>query len=126
LKVPSGGLSRFNANPEQWLKCVSLPKGFEYVDPDKEVKADIEAIAVGLDSPVSILGRRGKTVEEVAQETAQAVEVFKRHGLDAIVDNMFKIPPMIESAEGEDPEVEEDEEAEDNDNQNEEENSNAE
>lgn len=88
--------------------------GRQWVDPQKEVAADIAAIRSGLDSPQSVAARRGKDYATIIQDLEQARKMAERAGvsLDIFTSSpapaQEKKPPKNEE-EPEEEEVEENE-----------------
>lgn len=57
------------------------PRGWEWVDPVKEVQAEILAIRAGLESRTRAVGRRGGDFEEILREIARENELADELGL---------------------------------------------
>jgi len=72
LAVLSGDLPArdFDRNPEAYLGCEWLPPKFDYVDPKKDVEAEILAINAGLKSRAQAISERGYDAEQVDAEIA--------------------------------------------------------
>jgi len=60
----------FDRNPEAYLGCEWLPPKFDYVDPMKDVQAEIMAIGAGLKSRSQAISERGYDAEQVDAEIA--------------------------------------------------------
>ena len=60
----------FDANPAAYLGCSWLPPKFDYVDPMKDVQAEILAIDAGLKSRSQAISERGYDAEQVDAEIA--------------------------------------------------------
>jgi lambda family phage portal protein len=56
-------------------------RGFDWVDPSKDTKADIEAVNAGLKTRTEILAERGRDFDEVMAEFAHENEVMEELGL---------------------------------------------
>lgn len=83
LAVLSGELPAhdFDANQAAYLSAKWLPPRFDYVDPAKDVKAEIEAINAGLKSRSQAIAERGFDAEDIDAEIAADHEREQRLGL---------------------------------------------
>ena len=72
LAVLSGDLPArdFDRDPAAYLACEWLPPKFDYVDPKKDVEAEILAINAGLKSRTQAISERGYDAEQVDAEMA--------------------------------------------------------
>ena len=72
IAVLSGDLPArdFDADPAAYLGCSWLPPKFDYVDPMKDVQAEILAIDAGLKSRSQAISERGYDAEQVDAEIA--------------------------------------------------------
>jgi capsid protein len=72
LAVLSGDLPArdFDRDPAAYLGCEWLPPKFDYVDPKKDVEAEILAINAGLKSRRQAISERGYDAEQVDAEIA--------------------------------------------------------
>jgi lambda family phage portal protein len=84
LAVLTGDLSArdFGRDPEAYIRCAWLPPKFDYVDPMKDVQAEIMAIDAGLKSRSQAISERGYDAEQVDAEIAADVERARRLGLN--------------------------------------------
>lgn len=60
----------FDRDPAAYLACEWLPPKFDYVDPKKDVEAEILAINAGLKSRTQAISERGYDAEQVDAEIA--------------------------------------------------------
>lgn len=92
LAVLSGALpvSDFSQNPAPYLAVKWLPPAFEWVDPVKDVRAEIEAINAGLKSRSQAIAERGYDAEQLDAEIAADREREQSLGL------AFTDPPAAE------------------------------
>lgn len=72
LAVLTGDLPArdFDRDPAAYLGCEWLPPKFDYVDPKKDVEAEILAINAGLKSRTQAISERGYDAEQVDAEIA--------------------------------------------------------
>jgi lambda family phage portal protein len=84
LGVLSGELPArdFDRDPSAYLGCEWLPPKFDYVDPKKDVEAEILAIEAGLKSRTQAISERGYDAEQVDAEIAADLERATSLGLD--------------------------------------------
>jgi len=84
LAVLSGELPArdFDRDPSAYLGCEWLPPKFDYVDPKKDVEAEILAIEAGLKSRTQAISERGYDAEQVDAEIAADLERATSLGLD--------------------------------------------
>ena len=83
LAVLSGALPArdFENRPSAYLGCEWLPPKFDYVDPKKDVEAEILAIGSGLKSRTQAIAERGFDAEQVDAEIAADKERADELGL---------------------------------------------
>jgi lambda family phage portal protein len=84
LAVLSGAMPArdFDRDPAVYLGCDWLPPKFDYVDPKKDVEAEILAIDAGLKSRTQAISERGYDAEQVDAEIAADKERADTLGLD--------------------------------------------
>lgn len=71
----------FGRDPNAYTSCAWLPPKFDYVDPMKDVQAEIMAIDAGLKSRSQAISERGYDAEQVDSEIAADTERARRLGL---------------------------------------------
>jgi capsid protein len=71
----------FFINPRPYYRAEYIPPGMEPVDPLRESKANRDDVAAGLRSPQEIVGKRGRELEHVYDEIAEAQELAEERGL---------------------------------------------
>ena len=74
IPFPRSGVEKFRV--VQWE-----PRGFEWVDPKKEIDADVEAYRLGVSSLTEILARRGTNPEKVFAERAAELKLAEKYGV---------------------------------------------
>jgi lambda family phage portal protein len=102
--VLSGRLSLpgYMNNPVNYRRAEWIPPGMEPVDPLKEVKARAEEVKAGLRSPQEVVGARGRDLEDVYREIAEAKALQKDYDLDfqQINTALANNPAAIENQKG--------------------------
>lgn len=76
IPLPIARLEKFNA--PHWR-----PRGWQWVDPLKEMTAARSAIELGLDSRTSIAAAQGRDVEEIMQDLARENALAEKYGITA-------------------------------------------
>lgn len=76
LKLPG-----YFQNPHLFQRGIYIPPGNEPIDPLRESKANRDDINAGLRSPQEIVAKRGRDLEEVLDEIAEAKEMCEERGL---------------------------------------------
>ncbi|CAA7626620.1 Bacteriophage capsid protein (fragment) [Magnetospirillum sp. SS-4] len=71
----------YERNRASFIACAWLPPKWDWVDPLKDTKAEIEQIGAGLKSRTQALAERGFDVEQVDAEIAADREREQRLGL---------------------------------------------
>lgn len=71
----------FAANPRPYYRGVYIPPGMEPIDPLRESKANNDEMSAGTRSPQEIVAKRGRDLEEVYDELAEAMEMAEERGL---------------------------------------------
>lgn len=94
LKIPFSEL-------EQVSSPVWRGRGFDWVDPSKDTKADIEANNAGLKTKTEILAERGRDYEEVMQELAHEKEIESGLGLSFGVEQQAMLDMEAATQQGE-------------------------
>jgi capsid protein len=72
IPLPYAGYNKFNA-PE------FRARGFDWVDPSKDIDADIKAINEGLETRSAVCARRGIDFEETLEELANEQTLIEKH-----------------------------------------------
>lgn len=94
LDVPMSEARRLGAH--EWQ-----PRGWDWVDPQKDVEASIMARRAGLDSLTRIAASQGRDVEEIFREIQREEELAEEFGLELDLDTRSRGPaPTNGSAEG--------------------------
>lgn len=74
-------LSRQPIQRERALRAVLQPDGWQYVDPEKDVRADVSAIAAGLDSFTAACARRGSSFRDVLRQRVKDQQAIVASGI---------------------------------------------
>ena len=59
-------------------------RGFDWVDPQKDINASMDAIAAGLETATAVLARRGLNIEDVYETRAAEIKLEKKYGLKLV------------------------------------------
>lgn len=79
--LTTGALQLPTRDREAWLAHEWLPRGWAWIDPEKEVKASILAIEYGLDSHTGVMGGMGREVEETFAEIDRVQQLAVEYGV---------------------------------------------
>jgi capsid protein len=66
---------------EKSLRAVLQPDGWQYVDPEKDVRADVAAITAGLDTFTAACARRGSSFRDVLRQLAKDRKAIAAAGI---------------------------------------------
>lgn len=72
----AGSLAQFDANRDEWSRVDFIPDGWEWLDPEKDVKSMMLAVEAGFDSRTRIAGSLGRDIEKIAMEQKYENELF--------------------------------------------------
>lgn len=75
-------------NPARFRKAMWIPAGMPSVDPLRDGKADIDAIAAGIRSPQMVILGQGADPEEVVAQRAEWQRLCGEYGVDATTGNV--------------------------------------
>lgn len=75
-------IPEFWQNKRKYLKHTWITPGWSWIDPLKEVKANIEAIGSNMDTLANVCGARGMDWKEVMKQRAKEKEYSKELGID--------------------------------------------
>lgn len=86
VAVLSGALqiSDYWDNPEKYKSITWHPDGWEWVDPVKDITAEIKAVRAGFKSRAQVVSERGRDIEQIDRE--QAEDAQRAHSLGLIYD----------------------------------------
>lgn len=65
----------------KWKQTIWVPRGWQWVDPEKETNAQVAAIQAGLMTLTQALSERGLDIEDVVAERANEAELLAAAGL---------------------------------------------
>ena len=83
--LPLRKYDKFNA--PHWV-----PRGWQWVDPMKEVKANVEAVAAGFKSKTDVLAEQGKDLEETLEQIKVEQELEESLGLNKVTPEPEEAP----------------------------------
>jgi len=83
----SGLLTLPSAKIWKWKQTIWVPRGWQWVDPEKETNAQVLAIQNGLMTLTQALSERGLDIEDVVAERANEAELLAAAGLTKPTDN---------------------------------------
>lgn len=89
IRLPIERYDKFN-------KPAFIPRGWQWVDPQKEVDAALTAIDGGLSTLTKALGERGDDVEEILRERANEKALAESLGVELVGPKTPKAPPTAQ------------------------------
>jgi len=81
MALLTGRLKLASKNPGRYMAVRHRPRGWPWIDPQKETKAAVMAIENGLGTRTSFLAEKGEDVEEVFRELKRELELAAELGL---------------------------------------------
>jgi lambda family phage portal protein len=98
LALLSGELVLDSRDPSKFLAGVWEPRGWQWVDPLKDVQASLLAIDGGLASRTSVLAEKGEDAEDTFEELSEEKKLAKQYGIEL---EASAKPPKIQKTTGE-------------------------
>lgn len=80
-KVP--GITDFDV--ERWTKVQWHPRGFDWIDPLKDVQGELVEVAAGVNTLTRMCGERGLDFEEVIEERAEEIRLLEQYGVPSVL-----------------------------------------
>jgi lambda family phage portal protein len=74
--------SDYSKNPDKYCSPKFMTRGWDWVDPSKDIEADKEALKAGLKTMSEILARKGKDFEETVMQISKEREFMKANGVE--------------------------------------------
>lgn len=84
--LTTGAIDRSMRERERLLRHEWVPRGWQWVDPEKEVRAAALSIRLGIDSRTRIAAEQGRDLEEVMDELAREARMAEERGLELTTD----------------------------------------
>ena len=83
MAVLSGNLNlaNYESDPDRYRRVRFVPRGWEWVDPQKEIAANKEAVKAGFKTVAMVVAEQGGDLEELLPARADEVEKFNQLGL---------------------------------------------
>ena len=106
MSLLTGALTLGTRNPNHYLAVRHVPRGWAWIDPEKEAKAANLSIGNGLNTRTAILAERGEDIEEVFRTLGDEIALAKKYGITLSSDTP---PDVTKTKEEWDAEAEEDE-----------------
>lgn len=105
MALLSGALSLDSRDPAKFLAGVWSPRGWQWVDPLKDVQATILAIDNGLTSRTQALAEKGEDVEETFEQISEENRLAKQYDITLGVDAKKPVVDQTTGDEKETPEA---------------------
>lgn len=95
IKIPD-----YEINIEMYQNVQWLPRGWQWIDPYKDILASKEAIRAGLDTQSNVLAKAGLDFETVLKQRKREIELSKKYGIDFDINSNENDSNKIISDEG--------------------------
>jgi lambda family phage portal protein len=81
MALLTGSLKLGTRDPSRYMAVRHRPRGWQWIDPEKEAKAAVLSIQNGLGTRTGFLAEKGEDIEDVFAELAREKELAKEYGL---------------------------------------------
>ena len=81
MALLTGGLKLSSRDPSRYMAVRHRPRGWQWIDPEKEAKAAVLSIQNGLGTRTGFLAEKGEDIEDVFAELAREQALAKEYGL---------------------------------------------
>lgn len=81
MALLTGGLKLPSRDPSRYMAVRHRPRGWQWIDPEKEAKAAVLSIQNGLGTRTGFLAEKGEDIEDVFAELSREQELAKEYGL---------------------------------------------
>jgi lambda family phage portal protein len=81
MALLTGSLKLGSRDPSRYMAVRHRPRGWQWIDPEKEAKAAVLSIQNGLGTRTGFLAEKGEDIEDVFAELAREHELAKEYGL---------------------------------------------
>ncbi len=81
MALLTGGLKLPSRDPSRYMAVRHRPRGWQWIDPEKEAKAAVLSIQNGLGTRTGFLAEKGEDIEDVFSELAREEELAQVHGI---------------------------------------------
>jgi capsid protein len=110
MALLSGSLKLSSRDPSRYMSVRHRPRGWQWIDPEKEAKAAVLSIQNGLGTRTGFLAEKGEDIEDVFAELAREQALAKEYGLSISGEPVAAEEPTEEQPkDSEEPEGEKDE-----------------
>ncbi len=82
MALLTGSLKLPSRDPSRYLAVRHRPRGWQWIDPEKEAKAAVISIQNGLGTRTGFLAEKGEDIEDVFAELAREQELADQYGLN--------------------------------------------
>jgi len=81
MALLTGSLKLSSRDPSRYMAVRHRPRGWQWIDPEKEAKAAVLSIQNGLGTRTGFLAEKGEDIEDVFAELAREQALAKEYGL---------------------------------------------
>lgn len=84
----------------RWQRVEWQPRGFDWIDPVKDVQGDLLEVAAGTFTLTRMAAKRGRDLEKMVEERAREIALFKRLGVTSTLATTISDRPANENDPG--------------------------
>jgi lambda family phage portal protein len=88
------GITDFDA--KRWTTVQWHPRGFDWIDPLKDVQGELVEVAAGVNTLTRMCGERGLDFEEIVEERAEELKLLEQYGVASTLATPFSDLPIDE------------------------------
>ena len=82
MALLTGSLKLSSRDPSRYLAVRHRPRGWQWIDPEKEARAAVVSIQNGLGTRTGFLAEKGEDIEDVFAELAREQALAKEYGIN--------------------------------------------
>lgn len=97
IAILTGEVKLASSNPQRYMAVRHRPRGWQWIDPEKEAKAAILAIQAGLGTRTGFLAEKGEDIEDIFAELAREESLAAEYGISIAATAPTDSPPQKET-----------------------------
>ena len=85
---------------QRWTRHEWQPRGFDWIDPLKDIQGDLLGVAAGINSLTRIAAKRGLNLKKIVEERASEIALFKKYDVPSDLATTITDRPQSENDPG--------------------------
>lgn len=81
MAMLAGKMTLLGSDPDRWTTVRWQPRGFDWIDPLKDIQGDVTEVAAGVKTLTEIAASRGRDFEEVVEERRRELDLLAQYGV---------------------------------------------